>query len=326
MMRARTYLTLIAVPVAVATLGGSGFANMGGVTSKAGRDEPLVEAVRQLDRSTPWQLVDRIPLDFETYHPQGFAVVGDKLFMSSVEVIEPPVRYPEPDEDGYDRSPGRGVGHVFVMTREGELIRDIVIGEGPDGTIYHPGGIDYDGRNIWVPVAEYRPDSDAIVYRIDPKTYEITEEFGYRDHVGGVVVDRVTHEVHGVTWGSRRMVRWDWRGRVRDVDLNGSHFIDYQDCAYVAHRKQLCSGVAGLATASGGSYELGGLALIDLRDNEIVHELPVVGFSAAGHSITRNPVLVELDGDTVRLTAAPDDGEEVAGTELLVYEADLSEE
>jgi len=49
----------------------------------------------------------------------------------------------------------------------------------------------------------------------------------------------------------------------------------------------------------------------------------VVAFSAAGHSITRNPVLVERDGDTVRLTAAPDDGEEVAGTELLVYEAEL---
>jgi len=25
--------------------------------------------------------------------------------------------------------------------------------------VYHPGGIDFDGVNIWVPVAEYRPDS-----------------------------------------------------------------------------------------------------------------------------------------------------------------------
>ena len=57
----------------------------------------------------------------------------------------------------------------------------------------------------------------------------------------------------------------------------------------------------------------------------MIHEVPVVGFSAAGHSITRNPVLVELDGDTVRLTTAPDDGEEVAGTELLVYETEVSD-
>lgn len=325
-MRARTYLTLIALPVAIATIGGSGFASTGGETAKARHDEPLVDAIQQVDRSTPWQLVDRISLDFETYHPQGLAVVGDKLFMSSVEVIEPPVMYPEPDEDGYDRSPGKGIGHVFVMTREGELIRDIVVGEGPEGTIYHPGGIDFDGRDIWVPVAEYRPDSDAIVYRIDPETYEVTEEFGYRDHVGGIVVDQATREVHGVTWGSRRMIRWDAHGGVRDVALNGSHFIDYQDCAYLASRKQLCSGVTGFETADGGSFELGGLALLDLRDNAILHEVPVPGFSAAGHSVTRNPVLVELDGDTLRLTAAPDDGEEAAGTELLVYEADLSEE
>lgn len=323
-MRPRTYLTLIALPAAATMLAGSGFASTGGGgAAKDSRDEPLVEAVKRLDRGAPWQLVNRISLDFETHHPQGLAVVGDKLFMSSVEVIEPPVRYPEPDEDGYDRSPGKGVGHVFVMTRDGELIRDIVVGEGPDGTIYHPGGIDFDGRDVWVPVAEYRPDSDAIVYRIDPETYEVTEEFGYRDHVGGVVVDRKTREVHGVTWGSRRMVRWDARGRVRDVAANASHFIDYQNCAYVASRKQLCSGVTGFETADGGSFELGGLALLDLRDNAILHEVPVPGFSSAGHSVTRNPVLVELDGDTVRLTAAPDDGEETAGTELLVYEADL---
>src|SRR5690606_5982478 len=321
-MRARRFAALLAVPVALTTLAGSGSAAPAG----GGHDDPLVEAITQLDRSTAWQLVDRIPLDFETYHPQGFAAVGDRLFLSSVEVIEPPVRYPEPDEDGYDRSPGKGIGHVFVLTRDGELIRDIEVGEGPQGTIYHPGGIDFDGRDLWVPVAEYRPDSDAIVYRIDPDTYEVTEEFGYRDHVGGVVVDRVTREVHGVTWGSRRMVRWDRHGRLRNVEENDSHFVDYQDCAYVGARKQLCTGVTGFEAADGSSFELGGLALRDLRDNSILHEVPMPGFSTAGHSITRNPVLIELEGDTLRLTAAPDDGEEAAGTELLVYEADLSQQ
>ena len=36
---------------------------------------------------------------------------------------------------------------------------------------------------------------------------------------------------------------------------------------------------------------------------------------------TRNPVLVKADGRTLRLWAAPDDGEEAAGTEILVYES-----
>ncbi|WP_028850823.1 DUF6454 family protein [Thermocrispum municipale] len=320
-MRARRFAALLAVPVALTTLAGSGSAAPAG----RGLDDPLVEAITQLDRSTAWQLVDRIPLDFETYHPQGFAAVGDRLFLSSVEVIEPPVQYPEPDENGYDRSPGKGVGHVFVLTRDGKLIRDIRVGEGPDGTIYHPGGIDYDGRDLWVPVAEYRPNSDAIVYRIDPNTFEVTEEFGYRDHVGGVVVDRKSRTVHGVTWGSRRLVQWDRKGHLRKVATNDSHFIDYQDCAYVDNGKQLCTGITEYPTADGGKFELGGLALLDLRTNEIVHEVPVPGFSTAGHTITRNPVHLERDGDTLRLIAAPDDGEEPAGTELLVYEADLSQ-
>ncbi len=48
----------------------------------------------------------RIPLRFPTYHPQGFALVGDLIFLSSVEVTEAPVKYPQP-VDGYDRSPAR---------------------------------------------------------------------------------------------------------------------------------------------------------------------------------------------------------------------------
>ena len=37
--------------------------------------------------------------------------------------------------------------------------------------------------------------------------------------------------------------------------------------------------------------------------------------------MTRNPVALESDGGVLRLFAAPDDGKEVAGTELFVFEA-----
>ncbi|WP_380668768.1 hypothetical protein [Saccharopolyspora griseoalba] len=36
---------------------------------------------------------------------------------------------------------------------------------------------------------------------------------------------------------------------------------------------------------------------------------------------TRNPVHLEHEGGTLRLWAAPDDDDEIAGTELLVYRA-----
>ena len=37
--------------------------------------------------------------------------------------------------------------------------------------------------------------------------------------------------------------------------------------------------------------------------------------------MTRNPVALEANGDVLRLFAAPDDGEEAAGTELFIFEA-----
>lgn len=281
------------------------------------RDEAVTKAFASTTRDTAWKQVQKLSLAFPTYHPQGLALVGDKIFMSSVEILEPTVKYPKP-VDGFDRTPGKGVGHVLVMDRQGKLIKDIKVGE---GTVYHPGGIDFDGESVWVPVAEYRPNSQAFVYRIDPTTFAVTKEFHVADHIGGVVRDQVNGEVHGVSWGSRTLYSWTVKGDQRSKQANPSHLLDYQDCAYAAGRKQICSGVTGLAGPGAGSYELGGLALLDLRDNRILHEVPFPYFSTAGHSATRNPVALEVTGSTMRLFAAPDDGEEVAGTELLVYQA-----
>src|SRR4029079_2014937 len=117
-----------------------------------GRDSDVTRAFQATDRSTAWKLVQRLPLKFPTYHPQGIALVGDLIFLSSVEVLEAPVKYPVP-VDGYDRTPGKGIGHVFVLDRQGNLKKDIRVGE---GTAYHPGGLDFDGKDVWMPAAEYR--------------------------------------------------------------------------------------------------------------------------------------------------------------------------
>ena len=100
---------------------------------------------------------------FPAHHPQGLVKIGDRLFFSSVEVTTPPRR--GAGGEGFDCDTGRGVGHLFEATMDGRLVADVVLGE---GTMYHPGGIDFDGRDIWVPVAEYRPNSRSIVYRVDP--------------------------------------------------------------------------------------------------------------------------------------------------------------
>jgi Family of unknown function (DUF6454) len=288
-------------------------------SSSAGVTDPLVAAVQQLSRSTVWTTARSMPLSFLTYHPQGLARVGDRLFLSSVEVIEAPVRYPQPI-DGYDRSPGRGVGHLFELDLNGRLLRQIILGE---GTIYHPGGIDFDGRDLWVPVAEYRPNSRAIVYRVDPGTLAATEAFRVADHVGGVVHPGEHGPVYGVSWGSRRLYAWTENGHLLHRAANESHYVDFQDCASAGDEQAVCTGITEFPTASGGRFDLGGIAVLDLRTLTVGHEVPVTVLSPNRHVVTRNPVLLETDGPILRMWAAPDDGEEPGGTTLLVLEATL---
>jgi len=119
----------------------------------------LADRFTQFTKNSSWELVSNDLLDFDTHHPQGMVRFGDSLFLSSVEIIERTERYETP-QDGYDRTAGVGRGWVFRLNLDGELQDSAELGE---GDIYHPGGIDFDGQYLWVPVAEYRPDSESII-------------------------------------------------------------------------------------------------------------------------------------------------------------------
>ena len=209
----------------------------------------ISERIKKLTRAVQWKQVAAVPVAFNTHHPQGMVKIGDTLYVSSVDIKTPTKRYPQLT-DGYDRDTGEGVGHLFKMDLKGNLITDLTLGE---TTMYHPGGIDYDGKSIWVPVAEYRPNSRAIIYRVDPVGMKATEVFRYGDHIGGVVHNTDGKSLHGVSWGSRRFYRWalDANGmptnaKTPPADLrvaNPSGYIDYQDCKYLGKGEALCSGL-----------------------------------------------------------------------------------
>ncbi|WP_017437761.1 DUF6454 family protein [Saccharococcus caldoxylosilyticus] len=279
------------------------------------KEQKLDDQFRQLSRDTKWQQKEKIHLQFHAYHPQGMTRIGDLYYMSSVEIIEKPVKYDQP-KDGYDRTPGKGVGHLFVFNKQGKLLKDIQLGE---GIIYHPGGIAFDGKSIWVPVAEYRPNSHSIVYKVNDETMKVEEAFRVNDHIGGLVRDAQSGKLIGVSWGSRKFYEWNEKGQQLRVKENSSHFIDYQDCEGVGQGKMVCSGISELpnpATDYSKPYELGGLALLDMKRLNTIHEVPLMEFSPQGHVITRNPVFLESAGQGLRLYAVPDDDD----ASLLVYE------
>lgn len=310
-----TALALAIVPAAAAVAGST-------TTHKTSHDSVLAQDFGAVDRATNWQLTSRLKLNFPTFHTEGIAYSGDHIFLSAVEILEPTVKYPSP-VGGYDRTAGKGVGHLFVMDHMGQLQKDIVLGE---GDMYHPGGIEFDGKNVWVPVAQYRPDSSAIIYRVNAKTLEVHQQFRVEDHFGGIVLDKSTGNLVGNTWGSRRFVEWDQHGDQLDTWSNQSYFIDYQDCQYVPRGKMLCGGVTNLpqTTSAGGTaavYELGGMALIDIRTHAVLRDVPFQHWSSAGHVATRNPLKLTADGADLTLRVAPDNGEEGNGTEILTYQA-----
>src|SRR4051812_29690642 len=205
------------------------------VVPQADSRSAVAERVMKLTRDVSWKPVTSIPVDFPTHHPQGMVKIGETFYVTSVEIKVPTTRFPKP-VDGYDRDSGQGIGHLFKIDKMGKLLADLPLVE---GTMYHPGGIDYDGTSIWLAVAEYRPDSRSIVYRVDPARMQAAEIFRFADHIGALVHNTDENTLNGVSWGSRRFYRWtlDKQGKVTNADTapdklrgtNISHYIDYQD-------------------------------------------------------------------------------------------------
>ena len=285
----------------------------------------LAERVRQITRSTTWRPVTTVATQFDTHHPQGMVKIGDTLFISSVEITTPTKRFAQPQGD-LDRDTGAGRGHLFKVDMKGNLVGDVVLGE---GSIYHPGGIDYDGRYIWVAVAEYRPNSRSIIYRVDPSTMQATEVFRYGDHIGGIVHNADDRTLHGVSWGSRRFYRWtlDSGGRVTNADIapdklrvaNAAHYIDYQDCKYLGGGQMLCSGLTNYQIRPDvPRFALGGIEIVDLRTNRATHQVPIQLWTPGGLPMTQNPAWFEPTATGVRAYFMPEDGKST----LYVYDAE----
>jgi hypothetical protein len=253
----------------------------------ASYDGQVAERLTALTRNSHWTAAGAIPVGFDAFHPQGIVKIGDAFFVSSVDK-------------------GGKTGHLFKIDASGQRLGDLNLTE---GELYHPGGIDFDGRDIWVPLAEYRPDSRSIVYRVDPATMKATEVVRVADHIGAVVHNVDDKTLHGVSWGSRRFYRWerDGAGAMTRAD-NPSHYVDYQDCKYIGGRRMMCGGVADLRAENAMPFRLGGLDVVSLADNRPLHQLPIPLVTPNGVSMTQNAVFIEGRGAGLRAYFMPEDG------------------
>ncbi len=164
------------------------------------------------------ELIRQVPLKFSTYHVQGLDITEQFYFVTSV-----------------DRDENRA--WLFkIDRRNADLISKKEL---TDGALIHPGGLQYDGRFLWVPNAEYKRQSRTMVYGLDPDTLEIRTSFEVNDHIGAVASDG-KNLLYGVNWDALHFYTWDIDGRkLNKVDSPTS--MAYQDIKYFAG-KLLCSG------------------------------------------------------------------------------------
>lgn len=288
---------------------------------------PLSTRLKTITRNTTWTLVNRISVRFKTFHCQGMVKIGNHFWVSSVEIA--------PIPEGTQTRPN-GAGHLFKINETGNLLADIAIGE---GAMYHPSGIDFDGSHIWIAAAEYRPDSQAIIYRFDPESQLLQEVFRWKDHIGGIARNKDSNTLHGISWGSRRFYRWHlnnkglpagtfqsqndtfqpYQSSVNAASLNHSFYIDYQDNQYLGGQEMLYTGLTAYKNSQGSKFALGGMEIISLDQGGPVHQVPVQLWSpVSGAVMTQNPSFFELSEEgRIRAYFMPDDNEST----IYIYEA-----
>lgn len=152
-----------------------------------------------------------IELKAELGHVQGIEVSENRLWVTDV-----------------DTKNKRGFLRMFALP-EGTLLKTVDV---TDGEHYHPGGIAGDATDLWIPVAEYRRESSAVVERRDKRTLELVASFPVKDHIGAVAVLSAGFggQLLGANWDARKIFLWNFDGKELQIRENpsGAAFQDWK--------------------------------------------------------------------------------------------------
>lgn len=231
------------------------------------------------------RFADTLALKGEVYHVQGLALDAAHIWVTSV-----------------DGSARRGYLHEFDRA-SGRLLHRIDVSDGPR---YHAGGIALADGVLWVPVAEPRADSTAVLLALDVQTMRVVRRIAVADHLGCVAA-RGTMLVAG-NWNSRRfhvidrdhpeharIVANPFPTAYQDMKFIGTHLVaggtqtlwsgtlDWIDWPHLALEQSLHAGTLGpiRPIGRGGAFTGEGMA-IEGRD---VYLLPEDGPARVFHFV-----------------------------------------
>jgi hypothetical protein len=212
-------------------------------------------SAQTLDSSAATKILELQPV---THHVQGIDTDGVHLWVTSVDT---PTR--------------KGFLHEFLL-EDGRELRHIELQEGDR---FHAGGIATDRDSIWIPVAEYRANSSAVIQKRNKQTLALEFEFAVPDHIGCVAV--TPEFIIGGNWDSRDFYLWDHQGKlIRKVASQTGNA--YQDMKFDSGRVVASGGLPG------GS---GAIDWLELPDLHLVKRV-TAGKTDRGASLTREAMTV----------------------------------
>lgn len=141
-------------------------------------------------------------------HTQGLELVGEKIFVTA-------------RQD--DVSPRRALLLRTEAAGKGWDVWDITPPRraGTDRELDHPGGMQSDGRRLWIPLAESRRGGRSVV-RVFALNHlkvgahlEAEFEFAVSDHIGALAVSTEHRLVLGASWDTETVYVWDLQGRLQ---------------------------------------------------------------------------------------------------------------
>jgi hypothetical protein len=156
------------------------------------------------------RLLGTLKLEGELFHVQGLELDRRRIWITSVD---------QGSRKGYIHEFDRGTGK---LVRRRELT---------DGARYHPGGISISGRSIWVPVAELRPKSSAILVELDADSLQVRRKIHVADHLGCVAASQTT--LVAGNWDSELLYIFDLRGTAPVRSVPNPSLTSYQDMKFV---------------------------------------------------------------------------------------------
>ncbi len=268
------------------------------------RKKPAYIVFQSIVKKGKWTFVDKIPLSFNAHHTQGLVKIGDDFYLSSVEVEKKPSKF-FISRSGEDRTPGEGRAHLFHFDGAGKLIKELVLGM---GSLYHAGGIDTDGKRIWMPISEYRPNSLSIIYEIKAKDFEGQEIFRFADHIGNVAYEPFKKKLHLVNWGARMIQPVDMTGRRLGEAIRRNDESKPQDCHFAGDNAMLCGGWSDPFNPLNMFMRRGQIVLYDLGSYRILDRIEAPWNKKEDLPMTRNAMAFEVIDDHMRFYFLPEDG------------------